>query len=168
MEIYAVRVGKENLGFAAGHFIALGVDGCESLHGHNFRVAAEVEAPLGADSLVIDFVLLKRIVEDVLVELDHKVLLPAKSLRFRVDADDRSVRVGFRDKAWVFPRGDCTLLPVENTTVELLAQWLGTRILEELRGLRGGASPPSLSRIRVEVEEAAGQSAAYERRLDPR
>ena len=93
MEIYAVRVGREELGFAAGHFIALGDGGCESLHGHNFRVAAEVEAPLDADSLVIDFVLLKRIVEEVLVELDHKVLLPAKSLQ-----EEREIRNLSRDR----------------------------------------------------------------------
>lgn len=164
-ETYGVRIGKEDLGFAAGHFITLGNDGCESLHGHNFRVAVEVDGPLDADRLVLDLVSLKRTLEGILAELDHRVLVPTESPRIRIEALERSVRLSFGRKEWVLPREDCALLPVENTTVELVARWIGTRLLDELGRAREGtaASPPS--RIRVEVEESPGESAAYERRL---
>ena len=50
MPNYAVRITKDYLVFSAGHFITYNGDVCERLHGHNYRVAAEVAAPasLGA------------------------------------------------------------------------------------------------------------------------
>ena len=50
----------------------------------------------------------------------------------REEADDR-VRLRFQEKEWVFPREDCVLLPIENTTAELLARYLATRLRDELK-----------------------------------
>ena len=58
----------------------------------------------------------------------------------------------------MFPRGDCVLLPIENTTAELLARYIAGRLLESLR-TREGFVPEVL---RVEVEEGPGQSATIE------
>ena len=43
------------------------------------------------------------------------------------------MRVRYRDREWVFPRGDCVLLPIENTTAELLARYIAGRLLESLK-----------------------------------
>ena len=45
-ERYTVRVGKDHLIFASGHFISFAGHQCEHLHGHNYRAAVEVEGPL--------------------------------------------------------------------------------------------------------------------------
>ena len=58
---------------------------------------------------------------------------------------------------YVFPRKDCALLPIPNTTVEMLAQLLTERLQRELSTL--GAK--DLSAIEMEVEENFGQSAVY-------
>jgi 6-pyruvoyltetrahydropterin/6-carboxytetrahydropterin synthase len=50
------------------------------------------------------------------------------------------------------------LLPIENTTTELLARYIGQRLLEELH--RQHQYEPRV--LRVEVEENIGQSATYE------
>jgi 6-pyruvoyltetrahydropterin/6-carboxytetrahydropterin synthase len=50
------------------------------------------------------------------------------------------------------------LLPIENTTAELLARYLAQRLLNELR--RQHNYQPEV--LRVEVEENVGQSAVYE------
>jgi hypothetical protein len=57
----------------------------------------------------------------------------------------------------VFPLRDCALLPVPNTTVEMLAKLLTARLHKELEtmGARG------LAAIEMEVEENFGQSAIY-------
>jgi 6-pyruvoyltetrahydropterin/6-carboxytetrahydropterin synthase len=68
------------------------------------------------------------------------------------------IRLRFRDQEWVFPRGDCVLLPIENTTAELLASYLAGRLREELRN-RHQFSPDA---VRIEVEESFGQFARYE------
>ena len=57
----------------------------------------------------------------------------------------------------MFPRKDCALLPIPNTTVEMLAQMLTERLHAELTSM--GAS--GLTAIEMEVEENFGQSAVY-------
>ena len=62
---------------------------------------------------------------------------------------------------YVFPRIDCALLPVPNTTVEMLAQYLAGRVCKELASSGGVA----LRAVEVEVEENFGQSATYRESL---
>ena len=66
--------------------------------------------------------------------------------------------VRYRDREWVFPRGDCVLLPIENTTAELLARYIGIRLLADLQ--THYQYQPAV--LRVEVEETVGQFATYE------
>ena len=44
--MYSVRLEKEQHVFSAAHFITFNGNVCERLHGHNYGVAVEVEAPL--------------------------------------------------------------------------------------------------------------------------
>ena len=60
-ERYTVRVTKDYLVFCSGHFITYHGGECERLHGHNYRVAVEVEAPLDDNHYVFDFIALKNI-----------------------------------------------------------------------------------------------------------
>ena len=88
----------------------------------------------------------------------HLVLLPLKSDRIGVVEDGDTVSVSVDGKPrYVFPRRDCALLPIPNTTVEMLAQMLTERLLAELEKL--GAK--GLTAIEMEVEENFGQSAVY-------
>ncbi len=154
---YHVRLAREELAFAAAHFITFAGQ-CERLHGHNYRVAVEVYGPLDANHYVVDFVALAGIVRQLLAELDHHVLLPTEHPEIRVTASDREVTATFQDRRWVFPRGDCVLLPVANTTAELLARYLAWVLAERLEsGL--GLRP---QRLVVEVHESPGQMGVCE------
>lgn len=157
-ERYTVRVGRDHLLFSSGHFITCAGHQCERLHGHNYRAAVEVEGPLGEDWYVVDFVALTRLATVVTGELDHHMLLAAANPFIAVTADADRVRAVYGDREWVFPRGDCVLLPVENTTAELLAKYIATRLLAAFTA-EGLATPAVL---RVEVEEGVGVSATYE------
>lgn len=159
MERYRVRVANDSLVFSAAHFITVGKNTCERLHGHNYRVAAEIQGPLDAHQCVVDFVTLRAILRSLLDELDHRMLLPAAHPLIGVTADDREVLVSWDNRRWVFPRDDCALLPVANTTAESLAQYLGQRLSHQLLD-RLGIQPDML---RIEVGECAGQSAIWER-----
>jgi 6-pyruvoyltetrahydropterin/6-carboxytetrahydropterin synthase len=150
---FHVRISKDFLAFSAAHFITLGENICERLHGHNYRVAAEVFGPLDQQQCVIDFIALRDTLQEIVHALDHYVLLPTEHPQIRVAADERSVEAVFQDRRWVFPRGDCILLPVANTTAEKLAEYIGRRLLEELQQ-RYAIRPP---RLRVEVDECYGQ-----------
>ena len=122
---YHVRLEKESLVFSAAHFITFNGDVCERLHGHNYRVRAEVTGPLDENHYVIDFIALRDTLRQLVDELDHHMLLPTKHPQIRVTPDEREVLVTFADKRWIFPREDCVLLPIENTTAEIasVASW---------------------------------------------
>ncbi|RIK82445.1 MAG: 6-pyruvoyl tetrahydrobiopterin synthase [Planctomycetota bacterium] len=159
-EQYHVRIEKDTLVFSAGHFITFAGNVCERLHGHNYRVAAEVSGPLDENHYVVDFIALRDTLAAVVKELDHYMLLPTQHPRIVVRADAREVEATFEDRRWVFPRGDCVLLDVPNTTAEMLARHIGERLLARLEA-RGIAAPETL---RIEVDECFGQMGVYARR----
>jgi 6-pyruvoyltetrahydropterin/6-carboxytetrahydropterin synthase len=128
------------------------------LHGHNYRASVEVEGALQEDHYVFDFIALKHRTKEITDELDHHMLLATRNPVIMVEETSASVRVRYQEREWVFPRGDCVLLPIENTTAELLARYIANRLLEVLR--REEKFVPEV--LRVEVEEAPGQSATVE------
>ena len=156
---FCVSVTKDYLSFASAHFITFAGHRCEGLHGHNYRAHVTLEGALNEESwFVFDFVELKRLMRSLCDAIDHKVLLPLQSSRVHVLEQGESVTVSVDGKPrYVFPRSDCALLPIPNTTVEMLAELLTTRLRAELAsvGARG------LTAIEMEVEENFGQSAVY-------
>jgi len=160
---FRVQVSKDYLVFASAHFITFRGHQCETLHGHNYRVGVAVEGTVDAECLfVLDFSVLKQITRRLVDEIDHKVLLPTLNpkLGFR-DEGDRVAVDYFGEPTYVFPKRDCAMLPIQNSTAEMLAQYLGTRVREEL--VRDGYT--HLTRLEFEVEENYGQSAIYRESL---
>lgn len=161
-EKYRVRVTKDHLVFSAGHFITIETPTgqiCERLHGHNWRVAVEVSGPLDRNQYVFDFIALRDNLQKIVDRLDHRMLLPTKHPQFHVAAGPQETEVRYRDRRWVFPSDECVLLPIEQTTAELIARWIGMTLDEDL----GAQGWPKLPTLRMEVEENFGQWAIWER-----
>jgi 6-pyruvoyltetrahydropterin/6-carboxytetrahydropterin synthase len=163
METYRVQVRKDYLTFCAGHFITYDGHQCEKLHGHNYRVGVTLEGDLGASRYVINFVTVKRTMKRLTDELDHFMLLPTRNPAIEVREEGDDVTAICAGRRYLFPRQDVVLLPIENTTAELLARHLAQRLKEELQamGERG------LRLLEVEVEESVGQAAFYRESLAP-
>ena len=164
MKNYKVRVTKDSLVFSSGHFIIFNGDQCERIHGHNYRVAVEVEGDLDENSYVFDFIALRDQAKAIVDELDHRMLLPAGSQMIRLEDDGPSnVRARYKDRFWSFPRDECAILPLPNTTAEMLADYIAGR----LRGAWAdrGITLPAV--LRVEVEECFGQWGSVEWRQEP-
>jgi len=162
---FKVAVTKEDLVFAAAHFITLPGHRCEALHGHNYRASVTVEGALEPEGwYVIDFSALKRVMRQLTQELDHHVLLPTENPKLIVTRGADRVTVAFDGaERYMFPADDCILLPIPNTTVEMLAQYLTRRLRDELtRGREAGG----VQAIALEVEENFGQSATYREVFD--
>lgn len=152
---FSVRLAKEHHVFSAAHFITFNGNICERLHGHNYRVQVEVFGPLDENQYVIDFIALRDELKTITEALDHHMLLPTGHPLIRVTAGESEVEVVFTPdgRRWVFPRGDCILLPIPNTTAELLADYIGRRLLAAIE-VRTETRP---ARLRVEVDENHGQ-----------
>lgn len=156
---FKVRVTKDYTVFCAGHFITYEGDKCEALHGHNYRAAASVEGGLGEDHYVFDFTRLKQHLRDLCNRLDHKMLVPLHNPKLTLAVDAAEVIIHYGAKRYIFPREDTVLLPIPNTTAEMLAEWLGG----ELAALVRARAAPGLRAIEVEVEESFGQAAVCRR-----
>jgi 6-pyruvoyltetrahydropterin/6-carboxytetrahydropterin synthase len=160
---FRVTVTKDYLVFASAHFITFAGHRCEGLHGHNYRARVTVEGELDEESwFVFDFVVIKRIMRGLCDEIDHKVLLPLRNPKLQIGTIGESVTVAYEGTPrYVFPTTDCALLPITNTTVEMLAEMLAGRFRAELEkmGARG------LTAIEMEIEENFGQTAVYREKL---
>jgi 6-pyruvoyltetrahydropterin/6-carboxytetrahydropterin synthase len=160
---FRVQVSKDYLVFASAHFITFRGHQCESLHGHNYRVGVAVEGTVDAECLfVLDFSVLKQITRRLVDEIDHKVILPTLNPKLAFREEDGRIAVDYFGRpTYVFPRTDCALLAIQNSTAEMLAQYLGTRVRDELQ--RSGHT--HLTLLELEVEENYGQSATFRQSL---
>jgi len=155
---YRVRVTKDHLVFSAAHFITFNGNICERLHGHNWRVAVEISGGLDENSYVFDFIALRDNLQNIVNELDHRMLLPTRHPMIKIEATETEVTARFEERRWVFPKEDCLLMELANTTAELIAKWIAERLKPQI--LAGNAD--ELQTLRIEVEENFGQWAMYE------
>lgn len=152
MSSFKIHVSKDYLIFCAAHFITY--DGeCEALHGHNYRASVTLEGATQADHFVFNFVTLKHIMRELVDQLDHCTLLPDSNPHMHITRVDGEVTIRVKDRRYVLPESDVRLLPVPNTTAEMLAQYLADRLRQKL------GEVPQLTACEIEVDEVDGQSA---------
>lgn len=159
---FKVTVKKDYLMFAAAHFITFRGHTCESLHGHNYRVGITVEGPIDSECLfVVDFAILKRVVRKHVDAMDHRVLLPTNNPKLAFTTEGDATLVDYFEKlTYRFPTRDCAMLPIRNTTAEMLAEWVGENVIADLE-----AEGVRLDAIDLEIEESPGQSATWSKRI---
>lgn len=155
-----VTVDGVRLRFAAAHMATLG-DELEPLHGHNYLVLCRVGGTLTNDHWVIDFSVLKAFVRDACERLDHRFLLQRNSKQIDIEERSDAWIIGFGKREYRFPLTDVIALPIENSTAELIAQWLCETVVQSL----AAGKHENLTRIEVTVEEMPGQSGSYQREL---
>jgi len=150
---FRVSLQKEQLVFSAAHFITFNGNICESLHGHNYGLRCEVTGTLDENGYVVDFIALRDALAKIVARLDHHMLLPTEHEVIRVSQQEAEIEVRFESRRWVFPVEDCVLLPVKNTTAELLAEWIGKTLIESTQDKLGD----NLAEVIVAVDENNGQ-----------
>lgn len=155
---FRIRLAKEDFKFSAAHF-TLFLDGsAELLHGHNYRVSVEIAGDqLDRAGLLVDFGGVKRAIRAACASLDERTLVPEQAPGLVISASEDgsdAIDVGFRERRYRFPRTDLVLLPLANSSIELLSRWLWREIAPALRGT-------AATELTVSVEETAGQSCAY-------
>ena len=151
-----ITVKRNRLRFAAAH-MATFLGGCEPLHGHNYDVTVQLEGELTSDSWVWDFGELKRTTKAIVDELDHRFILQRDSRVLRIDETEKSWKIAFEDRGYVLPKSDVIALPIDNSTVERLAEWLSGRLQTYLR--EAGAT--NVRQLSVGIEEMPGQTGWY-------
>lgn len=160
---FRIVLAKEDFKFACAHFTVFAEGRAELLHGHNYRVAVEIAGDrLGDHGLLADIERLKAAIRRLCAELDSRTLVPGASPLVAVEErpGDAEVEIRFARRRYLLPAADTLVLPIANTTMELLAEMLWERLAPAL----GDAGGP-IDVLAVSVGESDGQRCVYERRL---
>jgi 6-pyruvoyltetrahydropterin/6-carboxytetrahydropterin synthase len=156
---YRMVLAKERFKFSAAHFTLFGVGRAELLHGHNYHVQVELTgSELDAHGLLLDIESFKKTLQALCDRLDTKTLIPTEHPELLVAREGDGVEVRFGTRFYRIPVEDTLLLPLSNTSIELLAQLLWTDLAPALAGSR-------VERLAVSVEESAGQRCWYDGEL---
>ena len=157
---FSVSVSKDYLTFCAAHFLTIPNHKCESLHGHNYVVTVVVEGPVDrATGFVVDFAVVKKVLRPVIDRIDHKVLVPGANAAVVIQVDGDATVIEYRGgRRFQFPTAHVGVVPVSDTTAELLAEYLARAVRDGLaaEGVAGVES------VLVDVEESPGQSGRYQ------
>jgi 6-pyruvoyltetrahydropterin/6-carboxytetrahydropterin synthase len=159
-ERWSIQIDKEYLKFSAAHFLIFPDGSAERLHGHNYRVYVEIDGRLSPEGLVLDFKEVKPVIRELVDSLDEHWLIPGEHpVLTWSERDDGVVEVRYQERYYAAPREDVIVLPINNTSAENFAGWLGGELLGRLRA----RFPDVWIRIlRVMVEETPGQRGVYE------
>lgn len=139
----------------------------ERLHGHNYTVGVRVlgSKKISADGYVVDFGSIKKVTRKVCKELNEHFICPTLSDVLDISVANGSVTLVCQDgSTFVFPEGDCAMLPIVHATSEELGIYLWGRIvsgLEEFLLQRG------IHTLEIIVNEAVGQQAVFRQEIPP-
>jgi len=154
---------KQNLKFSSAHFLIFNQHDAEMLHGHNYQVQLDIyacaEGAMNNLGYLVDFGVLKKRLRSIVNQWDEHVLLPKSNPEIKIsDFNEFTYKVEFRDRVYAFPKNEVVLLPIFNTSVELLSLHLSERLLSYL-------SQYKIECYHTRVEETLGQGATYIRYL---
>lgn len=151
---FSIEVDKDYFNFASAHFLIFATGKREALHGHNYQVSVAVEGDLNKAGVVLDFITFKPLVKKVCDELDHRTLIQSASPEIKIHRRDGGVEILYKKQRLVLPRRDVILLPIANTSTELLAELIAGRIRRRVLKRFPGAD---IRFMEVGVEECRGQ-----------
>jgi 6-pyruvoyltetrahydropterin/6-carboxytetrahydropterin synthase len=155
---FSIEVAKDYFNFASAHFLIFANGQREHLHGHNYQVSVAMEGELDRAGVVLDFIAFKPLVKQICDDLDHRTLIQTKSPIIKVHRRPRAVEIVYKKQRLLLPRSDVILLPLVNTSTELLAEHVARQIQRRVRQKFPAAK---ISFMEVAVEEARGQRGIY-------
>src|SRR5262245_26481433 len=154
---FSIEVAKDYFNFASAHFLIFANGRREPLHGHNYQVSVGIEGELDSAGVVLDFITFKPLVKGVCDALDHRTLIQADSSTIQVCKRTKEVEILYKKQRLVLPRRDVILLPIANTSTELLAEYIAGQIRRKVRQ----KFPATIRSIEVGVEEVRGQRGVF-------
>lgn len=145
------------LRFSACHFIP-GHPKCGALHGHTYAISVRIEGEQRGE-FIIDFELVKNLVNNICDRLDHRVLIAEKDPRLRIEKKDGvSIEILENKKRYLLPIEDVVFLPTKSVSAEDLCRYFSSEIAKGLRA----KGIDNIKKINVRVDEGIGQGVGCE------
>ena len=149
-----IHIDKESHKFSAAHFTIFSATERERLHGHNFSVSARIVAPVDDNGLTGDYAVYKQHIKRLCDTLDEYTIIPLHSQYLSIDEEGNYFRVRHNQDTLLLLKSDTLLLPVRNTTVEDLSQYLLETLVEDGDFLEA----QDIREIEVMVSSGPGQT----------
>jgi 6-pyruvoyltetrahydropterin/6-carboxytetrahydropterin synthase len=156
--VFSIEVAKDYFNFASAHFLIFADGEREPLHGHNYQVAVKLEGEIDSAGVVLDFITFKPLVKAICDALDHRTLIQTKSPIIKVRQRSNQVEVLYKREKLLLPKQDVILLPLVNTSTELLAEHVANQIRQKVRQK---FPQTRIREIEVGIEEARGQRGIF-------
>jgi len=151
---FSIEVAKDYFNFASAHFLIFSNAQREPLHGHNYQVSVVMEGELDPAGVVLDFISFKPLVKRICDGLDHRTLIQTASPVITLRQRAHEIELRYKQQKIILPRQDVLLLPLINTSTELLAEYVAGQIR---RRVRRNFPKSQIRYLEVGVEEARGQ-----------
>ena len=151
---FSIEVAKDYFTFASAHFLIFSNGQREPLHGHNYQVSVVMEGELDPAGVVLDFISFKPLVKRICDGLDHRTLIQSASPVIALRERPHEIELRYKQQKIILPRQDVLLLPLINTSTELLAEYVAGQIR---RRVRRNFPKSQIRYLEVGVEEARGQ-----------
>lgn len=151
---FSIEVAKDYFNFASAHFLIFSNGQREPLHGHNYQVSVVMEGELDPAGVVLDFIAFKPLVKRICDGLDHRTLIQTASPVITLRQRPHEIELRYKQQKIILPRQDVLLLPLINTSTELLAEYVAGQIR---RRVRRNFPKSQIRYLEVGVEEARGQ-----------
>ncbi len=119
----SIEIAKSYLHFSAAHFTIFSATERERLHGHNWRVAAEITGEMGDDGLCFDYAIYKKILKDLCAQYDEYTLIAETSPHLDITEDADFYFIKHNGRTQPLLKTDTILLPVSNITIESLSSY---------------------------------------------
>ena len=159
MSILEIDGEHAGIKYSACHFIP-NHEKCSRLHGHSYVMRLRLEGDINEDGMIMDFVILKKMLKQMMGELDHMVLLPTRSDIVKLEEKDGLVHVECNGKRYMFPRMDVVLLDVPTTTAEEMARKMVERMVNDIE------FPSNIRSVSIGLDEERGQTAWYTKEFE--
>lgn len=128
----SVAIDKIAAHFSASHAL-ISDDIEEGLHGHNYQVGIEIEGKPDSDDIIIDFLYLDKMLNNLLSEWDHYVLLPSNNPNMEINIRENNLDIEYGIRFYSIPNEEVKVLDCTNVTTEALTRLLGEKVQNQLK-----------------------------------
>ena len=156
---HRIRIARAEHKFSCAHMTVFADGSKERLHGHNYTIAVAIEVERIDLAAMIPFAPIKSVIGAMCTAWKEHLLLAERNPCFEIVRDSEELEFRLCGDRYVMPRADVVLVPIENVSVEGLAEHVAALLAEPLAPLR------IVSGIEVRVEELPGIGASCYRGL---
>ncbi len=157
MSRHHISIARDQYKFSVAHMTVFPDGTKERLHGHNYTLALAIEVSQIELASMIPFAPIKAALAELCAAWKERVLIATKNPFFQLVRDE-ATELEFKlcGERYVMPRQDALLLPIDNISVEALASYAATLLLERIKVL----DAPHVKSLEVTIEENPGQGSS--------